>query len=162
MLRNKQFLILLIPIFLISCNHQVNKESGINNLDGLLTQLPDPPVDYRTAPLWDWNEKINEEDIAFQLQKFKEGGLGGVFIHPRPGLVTDYLSDDWNKLYKYTVEKGKELGMKVWIYDENSYPSGFAGGHVQDRFPDSFQNGSGLGLLKISSLSDTSGLNLRV
>ncbi|MBT5427367.1 MAG: hypothetical protein HOK84_14290 [Bacteroidetes bacterium] len=162
MLRNKQFLILLIPIFLISCNHQVNKESGINNLDGLLTQLPNPPVDYRTAPLWDWNEKINEEDIAFQLQKFKEGGLGGVFVHPRPGLVTDYLSDDWNKLYKYTVEKGKELGMKVWIYDENSYPSGFAGGHVQDRFPDSFQNGSGLGLLKISSLSDTSGLNLRV
>jgi len=162
MLRNKQLLIVLIPIFLISCNQQVNKESGINNLDGLLTQLPNPPVDYRTAPLWDWNEKINEEDIAFQLQKFKEGGLGGVFIHPRPGLVTDYLSDDWNKLYKYTVEKGKELGMKVWIYDENSYPSGFAGGHVQDRFPDSYQNGSGLGLLKVSSLSDTSGLNLRV
>ncbi len=162
MSKNAIILILAIPFFLISCNQPTNQENSINSLDGLLSQLPDPPVDYRTAPLWDWNEKINEDDIAFQLKKFKEGGLGGVFIHPRPGLVTDYLSEDWNQLFKFTVDKGKELGMKVWIYDENSYPSGFAGGHVQDRFPDSYQNGSGLGLLKTASLSDTTELGLKV
>jgi len=46
-------------------------------------------------------------------------------VHPRPGLLTEYLSDEWFHLFDYTVQKGKELGMKVWIYDENSYPSGF-------------------------------------
>ena len=47
-------------------------------------------------------------------------------------------------MFDYTVQKGKELGMKVWIYDENSYPSGFAGGHVPAEMPDSYQNGTGL------------------
>lgn len=63
------------------------------------------------------------------LGDFKAQGFGGAFVHPRPGLVTEYLSDEWFDLYKYSVEKGKELGLNIWIYDENSYPSGFAGGH---------------------------------
>lgn len=132
----------------------------ISNLDAVLKNISDPPVDYRTAPLWDWNDKITKEEIEYQLIKFKEGGLGGVFIHPRPGLVTEYLSDEWNGLFKYTVQKGKELGMKVWIYDENSYPSGFAGGHVQSNFPDSYKNGTGLGFKKTNNLADTIGLDI--
>jgi len=116
----------------------------------------DPPSDYRTAPLWDWNDKISEEGIDFHMQKFKEGGLGGVFIHPRPGLITEYLSEDWNHLFDYTVRKGKELGMKVWIYDEDSYPSGFAGGHVPAEMPESYNRGTGLGCDKQEILkSDT-------
>ena len=78
-----------------------------------------------------------------------------VFIHPRPGLITEYLSDEWFELYKYAVEKGKELGMKVWIYDENSYPSGFAGGHVPDQMPESFNQGQGLRMTKFEILPDT-------
>ena len=93
----------------ISC--QKEPESGYpDNISALLEQIADPPAKYRTAPLWDWNDKINREDIAFQLEQFKKGGLGGVFIHPRPGLVTEYLSDDWNELFAYTVKTGKELG----------------------------------------------------
>ena len=108
------------------------------------SQFMDPPSDYRSAPLWDWNDKISEEGIDFHMKKFKEGGLGGVFIHPRPGLLTEYISEDWNHMFDYTVRKGKELGMKVWIYDENSYPSGFAGGHVPAEMPESYIHGSGL------------------
>ena len=53
------------------------------------------------------------------------------------------------------LRKGKELGMKVWIYDENSYPSGFAGGHVPDEMPESFNQGQGLKLTKVEILPDT-------
>ncbi len=156
----KSFLLVLviIGIALNSCSKEKVNTENIQSTDNLLELLPDPPAEYRTAPLWDWNDRINKEDIVYQLNKFKEGGLGGVFVHPRPGLVTDYLSDDWNELFQFTVKTGKELGMYVWIYDENSYPSGFAGGHVQDRFSDSYQNGTGLGILKTSNLADTSEL----
>ncbi len=78
------------------------------------------------------------------MEKFKAGGLGGVFVHPRPGLITEYLSEDWHQLFDHTVKKGKELGLKVWIYDENSYPSGFAGGHVPAQMPDSYIHGTGM------------------
>ena len=118
----------------------------INSVSGTRSNFADPPSEYRSAPLWDWNEQISEEGIDFQMKEFKKAGIGGVFVHPRPGLLTEYLSEDWFHLFDYTVQKGKELGMKVWIYDENSYPSGFAGGHVPAEMPDSYKHGAGLSM----------------
>ncbi|MCX6252866.1 MAG: glycosyl hydrolase, partial [Bacteroidia bacterium] len=76
--------------------------------------------------------------------------------HPRPGLVTEYLSKDWNELFQFTVQTAKKLGMLVWIYDENSYPSGFAGGHVPDEMPESYNQGQGLKMTRFETLPDTS------
>ena len=47
------------------------------------------------------------------------------------------------------------MGMKIWIYDENSYPSGFAGGHVPDQMPESYNQGQGLAMTKTEILPDT-------
>lgn len=128
-----------------ACTPKQPKE-GINTSSELKQLLADPPSEYRSAPLWDWNEQISEEGIDFQMNEFKKAGIGGVFVHPRPGLLTEYLSEDWFHLFDYTVQKGRELGMKVWIYDENSYPSGFAGGHVPAEMPDSYKHGAGLSM----------------
>ncbi len=109
-----------------------------------------PPSEYRSAPLWVWNDQMTKQEIDEQLTDFHARGIGGVFIHPRPGLITEYLSDEWFALCRYAVDKGKKLGMKVWIYDENSYPSGFAGGHVPAQMPDAVR--SGLSMNHISEL----------
>jgi len=147
-----------------ACTPKQPKE-GINTSSELKQRLADPPSEYRSAPLWDWNEQISEEGIDFQMKEFKKAGIGGVFVHPRPGLLTEYLSEDWFHLFDYTIQKGKELGMKVWIYDENSYPSGFAGGHVPAEMPDSYKHGTGLSMeiqetLNVQ-LSDTIGVILK-
>ena len=134
---------ILTIALLWACTPKQPKE-GIHSSAELKKLLVDPPSEYRSAPLWDWNEQITEEGIDFQMKEFKKAGIGGVFVHPRPGLLTEYLSNDWFHLFDYTVQKGKELGMKVWIYDENSYPSGFAGGHVPAEMPDSYKHGAGL------------------
>jgi hypothetical protein len=110
----------------------------------------DPPAEYRSAPLLVWNDRVTKDQIDALLADFKARGIGGVFIHPRPGLITPYLSDEWFDLCKHAVEVGKGLGMKVWIYDENSYPSGFAGGHVTAEMPESA--GLGLRLSKTAAL----------
>ncbi|MEI6275620.1 MAG: glycosyl hydrolase [Prolixibacteraceae bacterium] len=145
-IKNTSWLILgLASLFISGCQPEQKKEADkINDFATLQNKFLDPPSEYRSAPLWDWNDKITEEGIDFQMKKFKEGGLGGIFVHPRPGLITEYISEDWHHLFDYTIQKGKELGMKVWIYDENSYPSGFAGGHVQAEMPDSYSHGTGL------------------
>ena len=67
---------------------------------------------------------------------FRDAGFGGVFIHARPGLITSYLTDEWFGLFSYTVNKGKELGINVWIYDEYNFPRGFAGGNVPAELPE--------------------------
>ena len=154
-----QFLLKKVPLFAISsglglillgmlmgsCQNQFpEKISTISKFSQLQELFTDPPADYRSAPLWDWNDRITKEGIDFHLEQFRDAGIGGVFVHPRPGLITEYLSEDWFMLFDYTVQKGKELGMNVWIYDENSYPSGFAGGHVPAEMPESWNRGTGL------------------
>lgn len=139
--------VLFLMIFSWGCRQEVAEEQeGIRTIAVLKSHFADPPAEYRSAPLWDWNEQITEEGIDFQMKEFKRAGIGGVFVHPRPGLLTEYLSDEWFHLFDYTVQKGRELDMKVWIYDENSYPSGFAGGHVPAEMPDSYRNGAGLSM----------------
>ena len=109
--------------------------------ENLLAAFRNPPAEYRSAPLWVWNDRVTEDEIRTQLADFKARGIGGVFIHPRPGLITPYLSDEWLSLCKTAVETGRSLGLKVWLYDENSYPSGFAGGHVPAEMPDAVRRG---------------------
>ena len=112
-------------------------ELQIHTLSEVKDRFHSPPAAYRPAPLYVWNDDLREEEIARQLQAFKEQGFGGVFIHPRPGLIVPYLSLRWLELWRFTVEECKKRGMYAYIYDENSYPSGFAGGHVPDRMPES-------------------------
>ncbi|WP_257668614.1 glycosyl hydrolase [Parapedobacter tibetensis] len=114
----------------------------------------DPPAAYRTMPFWVWNDEVTKEKIDRDLKHFKEAGLGGVFIHPRMGLITPYLSEQWHELYAYAVDQSKSLGLKINIYDENSFPSGFAGGHVPVEYPASIEHGNGYQQEKANKLPD--------
>ena len=93
---------------------------------------------YRSAPFWVWNYKVTKPEIDRMLSEFKENGFGAVFVHPRYGMVTEYLSDEWFDLYSYTIEQGEKLGLDIWLYDENAYPSGFAGGLLPSQMPESY------------------------
>ncbi len=115
-----------------------------------------PDHKFASAPLWVWNADVNEDMIRTQLTDLKEAGFGGVFIHPRAGLITPYASDRWYALCAYTLQEAKTLGMDVWIYDENSYPSGFAGGRVPDAMPESFNKGQMLEIEKRKQLPEAS------
>ena len=76
-----------------------DRESGPQTFQEMMALFRDPPTSYRTAPLWVWNDEMTEEQILDQLTDFKEKGLGGVFVHPRPGLITPYLSPRWHFSY---------------------------------------------------------------
>ncbi len=139
-------ILFLLPLLLLfGCRATPDAPEGPPNSFAELSALfEDPPASFRSAPLWVWNDDLQEAQIDEQLEDFQTKGIGGVFVHPRPGLITPYLSDRWHALFQYTVEKAKTLGLDVWIYDENSYPSGFAGGHVPARMPESYTEGQGL------------------
>jgi hypothetical protein len=117
-----------------SCTRPSVTNDDYNKVSGLFKK---PSAEFSSAPLWVWNEVVTKEEIKCQLDDFHAKGIDQVFVHPRPGLVTEYLSPEWLELFRYSVEIGKQNGMKIWIYDENSYPSGFAGGHVPAEMPES-------------------------
>ncbi|MGA2258540.1 MAG: glycosyl hydrolase, partial [Thermoguttaceae bacterium] len=97
----------------------------------------DPPREYSSGPLWVWNDMLSEEQVSGTMRDLAGQNVKQVFVHPRPGLMTPYLSADWFRLWKVALEEAKRLDMNVWIYDEDSYPSGFAGGLVPAAMPES-------------------------
>ena len=145
----------VLSLMLNSCKKEQINEVKVPDFATLSSQFSEPPREYTTAPFFVWNAEITRDEIDKFMEGFKKAGSSQVFIHPRPGLITEYLSENWFELYQYTVEKGKELGMDVWIYDENSYPSGFAGGHVPDEMPESYNQGQGLEMTRFETLPDT-------
>ncbi len=89
-----------------------------------------PPSQYRSAPFWSWNDRLTDEELARQVHLFHTVGIGGFFMHSRVGLLTPYLSKEWMQRIRATVAAARARGMKAWLYDEDTYPSGHAGGRV--------------------------------
>jgi len=101
----------------------------------------DPPRQYSSGPLWVWHDMLTDEQIVGTLRDLAGQDVKQVFVHPRPGLMTPYLSNEWFRLWKLALKEAEKLDMNVWIYDENSYPSGFAGGFVPEAMPESRSKG---------------------
>jgi len=89
-----------------------------------------PTSEYRAAPFWAWNCKLDKETLTEQIEYFKEMGYGGFHMHSRSGLATTYLGEEFMDCVKHCRDKAKEEGMLAWVYDEDRWPSGFAGGYV--------------------------------
>lgn len=90
-----------------------------------------------TVPKWVWNLKVGEisrEEIYRQFQNFKEkDGYEGVMIVLWNN--DTYLSEAYFEKYQAALECAKELGMKILLWDENGFPSGYAGGLMEERYP---------------------------
>ena len=95
-----------------------------------LDLFANPSAEYRGAPFWAWNDKLEETELCRQIDDFTKMGFGGFNMHPRQGLVTPYLEDEFMNAVKTCVNKAKETNTYAWLYDEDRFPSGFAGGIV--------------------------------
>jgi len=113
---------------------------------GATSSPPDWPADWVTA----WSDPPAElrplqivhgvpADIATPaaMASLRQVGLGGIVCNVD---FAEYLTSDahWAKLVR-AVEACRRAGLVVWIYDEDGYPSGSAGGLVLKTNP-SFEN----------------------
>lgn len=89
-----------------------------------------PTSEYRGAPFWAWNTKLDQNLLFEEIDQMKEMGMGGFFIHCRSGLVTEYLGSEFLTLVSDCNKKAKQNHMLCWLYDEDRWPSGSAGGIV--------------------------------
>ncbi len=84
-------------------------------------------TEYESIPFWSWNDELQPEELRRQIRLMKQAGIGGFFMHARGGLTTPYLGEDWMKATAACIDEAEKQGMDAWCYDENGWPSGFAG-----------------------------------
>ena len=85
---------------------------------------------YRGLPFWCWNGKLDKAEVVRQVHILKDMGFRGFFMHSRTGLETEYLGQEWFEIVTTAAQEAKKLGMTAWLYDEDRWPSGTAGGEV--------------------------------
>jgi hypothetical protein len=89
-----------------------------------------PTAEYRGTPFWAWNCRLDPEILLPQIDQLQAMGMGGFHIHPRAGMATPYLGAEFMELVRACKDKAKAKQMLCWLYDEDRWPSGFAGGLV--------------------------------
>ena len=89
-----------------------------------------PPAEFRGCPFWALNESLDPMEMRLQVQEFHRAGMGGFFLHSRIGLITPYLGEAWMEALEAAVSEAEIWGLKAWLYDEDKWPSGYAGGII--------------------------------
>jgi len=92
-----------------------------------------PGSEYRCTPFWSWNCGLEDGLLLREIGVMKQMGMGGFHMHTRSGMSVPYLSDAFMDKIRLCVEEARKQGMLAWLYDEDRWPSGFAGGFVTEK-----------------------------
>jgi len=109
-------------------------------MQSLRKEFQNPALSFRGAPFWSWNDNLMVPELVRQVHDMKEHGMGGFFMHSREGLETPYMGEKWMECIQETVKAASQTGMNAWLYDEDRWPSGFAGGLVPAQGGDAFRS----------------------
>ena len=131
-MKEKMFLLLsllILNVEIFSQNHSIIKE------------FQDPDRAYTIVPFWSWNGTLDPDEAKRQIDLMIDKGVYGAFMHARAGIdygETPYFSDGWWEAMDTTIAYSARKGFYSWLYDEDKWPSGSAGGRTVAKNPEEF------------------------
>ncbi len=114
------------------------------DVDRLKKEFRNPSNTYRLAPFWFLNHDLKDSELIWQIEEMHRNGVGGFIAHPRHGLTTLYLSDDYMDRIETCVKEADRRQMKAYLYDENNWPSGTVDGKLVKEYPEYRMSGCNL------------------
>ncbi len=103
------------------------------------SHLAHPPADARPMMRWWWfGPSVEKKQLAFEIDRMKEGGIGGVEIQAVYPMALDdpsrgvknlpFLSPEHLDAVRFANEKGREAGLRVDVTLGSGWP--FGGPHI--------------------------------
>lgn len=101
----------ILSIMLISCTNR-------SAVDSLKNGFLNPPDSARPGVYWYFMDgNINREAMTADLESMKRAGIGYVlFLEVNVGIPrgkVDFLSEEWQELYRHAVREAERLGIKI-------------------------------------------------
>ena len=96
-------------------------------------QLQWPPISNTTKPWtrWWWEgSAVNKADLTWNLEQYKQAGLGGVEITPIYGIYgqenkfINFLTPQWMEMLTHTLHEAKHLNLGVDLANGTGWPFG--------------------------------------
>jgi len=93
---------------------------GTEHKNSLKEGFMDPPDDARPGVYWYFMDgNLSREGMTADLESMKEAGIGNVlFLEVNVGVPrgsVDFLSEEWQDLYKHAVREAERLGIEITL-----------------------------------------------
>jgi len=111
----------------------------LTTVTNVYAQVEWPKITQTNKPWtrWWWEgSAVDEAGLSWNLQQYKNAGLGGVELTPIYGIkgeekkFVDFLSPRWMQLFQFTLNESKKLGLGVDLANGTGWP--FGGPWVKD------------------------------
>jgi hypothetical protein len=90
-----------------------------------------PEEKYRGTDLWMLNDRLEDHELARQMDEMKKAGCGAFIARTFIGLISDYPGEDYLDRMTAIITKAKETGQKVFL-QAGYMPGGVA--HLPEEF----------------------------
>ncbi|WP_128102228.1 glycosylhydrolase-like jelly roll fold domain-containing protein [Paenibacillus sp. DCT19] len=77
-----------------------------------------------------WQHGEEEQVIREEMARVDEAGIGAVCVEARPH--PDFLGPKWWTDMDIIMDEARKRGMKVWLLDDDHFPTGHAAGKIQE------------------------------
>ncbi|XVU29355.1 glycosylhydrolase-like jelly roll fold domain-containing protein [Actinoplanes sp. CA-054009] len=98
------------------------------------TSASTPPDDSLPSIYWYWNNTITPEITDRQMAEMRAKGVHSFVLFPYGGASQQpaFFTEAWFDLVEHVLREARRTNMKVWLFNDNNFPSGRAGGLVAD------------------------------
>lgn len=111
------------------CKREENKNSFQDKLSSILKdEIPGYII-----PLF-WQHGEDEKTLREEIEQMYNAGIRAFIVESRPH--PDFLGEKWWRDLDIILDEAKKRQMKVWIFDECAYPSGYAAGKIKEKYPE--------------------------
>lgn len=80
-----------------------------------------------------WMKGEDEQIIREEISKIYECGIRGICVEARPH--PDFAGPGWWHDLDIVMEEAKQRGMRVWVLDDAHFPTGYANGLIEKKYP---------------------------
>ncbi|MGW0859860.1 DNA-binding protein, partial [Streptomyces sp. NPDC002690] len=89
----------------------------------------DPGRDSRPAVYWYWNGPVTNELVETQMADLRSKGMYEVIVFPydNDAMQPAFFTEGWFDIIEHVLVTAEKTGMKVWLFNDNHFPSGRAG-----------------------------------
>lgn len=81
-----------------------------------------------------WMRGESEEIIRNEIAKIAECGIRAVCVEARPH--NDFCGLGWWHDMDIVIDEAKKRNMKIWILDDKHFPTGYAAGLIETKYPE--------------------------
>ena len=81
-----------------------------------------------------WMRGEEESVMREEMEKIYQCGIRAVCVEARPH--PDFCGEGWWKDLDVILDEAKKRNMKVWILDDKHFPTGYANGLIETKYPE--------------------------